>query len=482
MRPRGSFAPDNMSKIASTTSATTTLQIITDVACTVCGCVCDDLEVGVQSGKIVSLQGACALAEPWFMSQSQASRVAAECDGKAAAYETAIASAAKILDEAKAPLIFGLSRSSTPGQRAAVRLADLLGASIDTTASLCHAPSIMAVQAVGESTCTLGEVKNRADLVVFWGCNPAESHPRHAERYSVFATGMFTPGGRADRTVVMIGDARQVHAWRLDRDGAKPDLVIPVEAGCDFEVISILRALVRGIPVEWEKSIAGQASRGTREMLEEFANRLKSCRCGVFFFGLGLTRTSDYPLSESTSHMAVENLLRLTTELNAFTRFHARRMRIYGDVTGADNVLCWQTGYPFSVNLARGYPRYSPGEYSAGELLARGEVDACLLIGSETLPQFSKEAIAHLESIPVVALDYPASECLVAPQVRFTTGPYGLEAAGCAYRMDEIPIPLKAILPARYPTDEQVLKDLLAALENAGSFVSCGSGFDLESE
>jgi formylmethanofuran dehydrogenase subunit B len=38
-----------------------------------------------------------------------------------------------------------------------------------------HAPSVMAIQEVGESTCTLGEVKNRADLVIFWGSNPIDS-------------------------------------------------------------------------------------------------------------------------------------------------------------------------------------------------------------------------------------------------------------------------------------------------------------------
>lgn len=439
----------------------TELKVITDVACTVCGCVCDDLEIGVRDGQIESLRGACFLAEPWFKSQATAKRPMAELDGKAADYAKAITSAAEILQKAKAPLIYGLSRSSTPGQRAAVRLADFLGATIDTTASLCHAPSIMAVQAVGESTCTLGEIKNRADLVVFWGCNPAESHPRHAERYSVFAKGMFTPKGRADRTVVMIGDAKNVHDWRLDENGAKPDLVIGIEEGRDFEVISALRALVRGLSVNRE---VGLVNGDSQDALSDLAQQLKSCRCGVFFFGLGLTRTASQRLSESVSHMAVENLLRLTEELNAFTRFHARRMRIYGDVTGADNVLCWQTGYPFSVNLARGYPRYSPGEYSADELLARREVDACLLIGTETLPQFSRSALDYLATIPVIALDYAASESALAPHVRFTTAPYGLEAAGCAYRMDEIPIPLKAPLPARFPTDEKVLSDICTHL------------------
>ena len=43
-------------------------------------------------------------------------------------------------------------------------------------------------------------------------------------------------------------------------------------------------------------------------------------------------------------------------------------------VAGADDVLLWTTGYPFAVNLARGYPRFGPGEFSANDALARREV------------------------------------------------------------------------------------------------------------
>src|SRR5438132_7576829 len=42
---------------------------------------------------------------------------------------------------------------------------------------------------------------------------------------------------------------------------------------------------------------------------------------------------------------------------NEFTRFYAKPMRGHGNVTGADNVVSWQTGYPFGVSLHRGYPR-----------------------------------------------------------------------------------------------------------------------------
>ena len=115
--------------------------------------------------------------------------------------ETAIARAASILAGSRSPLVYGLSRSSTEGQRAAVQLADRIGATIDTTASMCHAPSIMALQYVGENTSTLREVRNRSDLVIYWGSNPLLSHPRHMERV-VDSPGRFVPEGRAGRYVV----------------------------------------------------------------------------------------------------------------------------------------------------------------------------------------------------------------------------------------------------------------------------------------
>ena len=85
---------------------------------------------------------------------------------------------------AQYPLIYGLSDTTSESQRVATSIADWTGSNLDTTSSVCHGPSGMGVQGVGEVTCTLGEVRNRGDLIIFWGANPAESHPRHFTRYS----------------------------------------------------------------------------------------------------------------------------------------------------------------------------------------------------------------------------------------------------------------------------------------------------------
>src|SRR5688572_12580378 len=91
-------------------------ETIEDVACTVCGCVCDDLRITVRDGRIASAQGACSLAEPWFARQEQRRPPVAEADGREIPLDRALDQATDILRAARSPLIYGLSRSSTEGQ------------------------------------------------------------------------------------------------------------------------------------------------------------------------------------------------------------------------------------------------------------------------------------------------------------------------------------------------------------------------------
>ncbi len=420
-------------------------RIETDAVCTVCGCVCDDLRFHIREGKLTAVENACSLAEPWFQGLMEreadpAGRPAeANIGGRPVPLSQALAKAGSILRESSAPLIYGLSRSSTPGQRAAVKLAEDLGAIIDTTASVCHGPSILAIQQAGESTSTLGEIRDRADLIVFWGANPAVSHPRHFERYSVEPRSRELPRGRADRTVIVI-DSEPTETANL------ADHFFQIARGRDFELIQSLRMMLRG------ERFCGDSTCGfSAEGMEKLVEQLTRCRYGVVFFGLGIAQ-------QSLGHLTVDVLLRLVAELNDHTRFTARRLRIPGDVSGADSVLCWQTGYPFAVNLNRGFPRYNPGEFSAVELLERNEVDACLIVGSESTADFPEDALQKLREMPVIVLDYPHANCPFTPTVLLTTAVYGVHARGTVYRMDEVPLPQRQMLPSPYLDDEAILE------------------------
>lgn len=396
-------------------------------------------------GRIAATRNLCGLGERMFEGHASNEQVA-EIDGAPATLEEALAEAAKLLHKSHAPLIYGLSQSSTAGQRAAVRLADVLGATIDTTASTCHAPSIVALQAVGESTSTLGEVRHRSDLVVYWGSNPVESHPRHLERF-VDAPGGFLDGGRSKRHLVVV-DCQATETTAL------ADETVLVTPGDDLELTWALRMLVQGKSLQSSGPIAGVP----RQQIEQLARRMTEASYGALFFGLGVTHGE-------TPHATVEGLLRLVTDLNAHTRFIARRMRIPGDVAGADCVLCWQTGFPFAVNLARGYPRYNPGEYTAGPLLERGEVDAAVLVGLDGVGKLSPAALERLAQIPTIVLARPGARSTRPAAVRITTGVYGIHYPGTAYRMDEVPIPLRSFLESAHPNDHDVLKRLTGAVD-----------------
>lgn len=423
------------------------LRIVKNATCTFCGCVCDDMELTVEGTKITKAKNACVLGKAWFFNHHIEDLPVATIEGRPASFEDAVARAAEILTDAKYPIVYGLSDTTCEAQRVAVHIADLVGGSVDTTTSVCHGPSGMAFQGVGEVTCSLGEIKNRADLVIFWGSNPADSHPRHFTRYSVTPKGQFVPNGKKDRTVVLVDVRRTKSANAANH-------FLQIKPRKDFEALWALRAFVKGADVDPN---IGDEVGISHDQLKDLAERMKSCRFGVILFGMGLSMTRG-------KHMNVEAVLALTRDLNDHTCFTAKPMRGHGNVTGADNVVSWQTGYPFGVSLGRGYPRFNPGEFTTVDVLARGEADAAMIIAADPMSNFPQPAREHLARIPSICLDPKRSETAKAATVAFTTSVYGINTGGTAYRMDDVPIPLRPAFESPFPGDEEILRALRSAV------------------
>jgi formylmethanofuran dehydrogenase subunit B len=421
------------------------IKIVRDATCTFCGCVCDDIDLTVEGNVITKAKRACVLGNSWFLNHQVEDRPSCLVKGQPVPIEEGIERASQILAAAKYPLIYGLSDTTSESQRVAVGIADWIGGNIDTTTSVCHGPSGMAFQGVGEVTCSLGEVRNRADMVIFWGSNPAESHPRHFTKYSLMPKGMFVPNGRKDRTCVVI-DVRRTKSTKA------ADIFLQIKPRSDFEAAWTLRALAQDIELDPE-----QVEHDTGQPLEiwqDLIERMKACRFGVIFFGMGVTMTRG-------KHANSEAILALTRDLNRFTRFTCKPNRGHGNVTGADNVVAWRTGFPFGVNLARGYPRFNPGEYTAADVLARGEADAAMIIASDPMSNFSEPARQHLKTIPYVAFDPKETPTTQAAEVAFTVATYGINVPGTVYRMDDVPIPLRTAFESPHPSDY----DLLVGIE-----------------
>ncbi len=411
--------------------------------CTACGCLCDDILLTVASDQIVQAANACSLALTKLYATAEQDGLGpmATIDGSEVPLDEAIEEAAQLLAKSRAPLIYGLSRTTCEAQQAAVAIADWLGASIDSTSGSFPGLSGVTFQGIGEMTCTLGEVRHRGDVVIFWGANPAVTHPRLLSRYVLDPPGMFVPGGRADRHCIVIDS-------ELTETAAAADTFLRIKPGCDFESLWVLRALIGGISLDTEQvaAVTGQPL----SVWQELVGRMQQAHLGVIFLGGALATAPG-------KYLNAEAALALVRDLNSTTRFVCLPLREEANSCGADDVLLWTTGYPFAVNFAGGYPRYNPGEFSAAALLSRREVDAVLLIGVDANLEFDSAAREHLATIPVVSLHSQLAATTSGARVAFRTAAPGLNVPGTMYRLDDVPLPLRPTVSSRYPSDCDVL-------------------------
>ncbi len=422
-----------------------------DVVCTFCGCLCDDLEVTVEENRILGVDNACELGAHKFTTEGRLKTPIRRSGGawREESHAAAIERAAEILLDADRPLLYGWSGTCGEAQSVGVQLAEILGGVIDATTSVCHGTSILAIQEVGHPGCTLGQVKNRADVILYWGCNPIEAHPRHMSRYTTYTDGFFLENSHRDRTVIVV-DIRRTDTARI------ADEFIRIKPGGDYAVLSAIRAMVRGKDDMVPPTVAGVS----RQQLRRVAEICRTAKYGALFFGMGLTQTAG-------KYKNIRNAIELVDELNRHTKFTLTPMRGHFNVYGFNEVCTWMTGYPFAVDFSRGIAWYNPGETSAVDLLARRECDACLVVASDPAAHFPCSAVAHLADIPVVQLDpYPNATTAFA-ELQLPVAVTGIDAEGTAYRMDGVPIRTRKILDLGYPDDRTVLQQILERIQEA---------------
>lgn len=428
---------------------TTRPVVVRDVICAGCADLCDDLQLDIEQDRIIGINVDCPGAQAFFLDY-RVEQGTPMVRSSEAEWDEALEEATNILTNAKYPLIAGLSSTAGEAQRRTVELAELLGGCLDVPYAAFYGSRAVAFQEVGESSCTLGEVKNRADLVIFWGSEPRETHPRHLARYALDPPGMFVPHGRKDRTLIVVDVQRTPTA-------EEADLFLQVRPDKDYEVLAALRARLKGARLD-VKEVAGIPVVELDSLLE----RMKGCRYGIVFYGTGLSMSRGWEQN-------ILALLLLEHDLNAFTRFNVMAMRGplgFANAAGAFKLMTWQTGYPFALNFAHGFPRYNPGEFTASELLEKGEVDAALVVGADPLTYLLPQAAAVLKNLPSVVLAPRLNETARAATVFFPTATYGIGAKGTMFRIDRIPLRLRQVLDSPLPTDETVLLQLLSRLRD----------------
>jgi len=426
------------------------MEVIKDVVCPFCGCVCDDGEVIVDGGHITGTKNLCRIGHAKFMHPTHGQRhltpMMRDDKGelKKVDIDTAIEESARILAEASWPLLYGWSATLCETQQKGIELAELVGGVFDNTATVCHAPSILAVQNRGYPVCTLDETKNYADLIIYWGCNPMHAHPRHASRYSIYARGFFRERGKRDRTIVVV-DPRKTDTAKM------ADIHIQPYPGTDYLIVSALRMILNGVEPQ-QDVIAGVP----KETLYEVFDAIGRHQFAMLFFGMGLTQSPG-------KYMNIDPAITLISDLNKHMKAVLQPMRGHYNVAGCNITAAYETGYPLAVDFSKGYPTYNPGESSATDMLIKEHADAMLVCGADPGHSFPNKALEHVANIPVININPAINPTDPLSDIIIPCAFGGIEYEGTCYRMDCVAIRVKKVIdaPEGILNDTEILERMI---------------------
>jgi formylmethanofuran dehydrogenase subunit B len=376
------------------------------VTCAGCGLLCDDVTVEA-AGDRVRLSPECRLGADWFSERLRRDDGAtATINGEAVDVDTALSRAGELLRTARRPLVHGFDDATVEDARAAVALADRLGALMGAGAVTSAWPGAPAIPLRGASTATLGEIRDRSRVVVIWREDPETTHPRLLDRLRL---------GRARRTLAVVDDRDTATAQRAD-----VQLRWPRER--DLEALTSLHVLQRGLAAPSNDLVGG---------LSELIDRFRAVPHAAFVYGPGLTEGS----GGQRRALALHELVRALCHERHVVTLELPRAP---GTRSADDVLAWQSGYGGAVDFASGHP----------ELVT---------------------ATAPLDEVDVtLVVESGAGGCLAAGpgvEVWIGTAAAGVSAGGTAHRLDGVPLALQAPLPGDAPTAATLLRRLLAEID-----------------
>ncbi len=407
--------------------------------CTGCSLLCDDIEVEFEKNKIEKVHTACRIGVAHMKEDTGESVF--RVDNKPVDEATAINEAVSILKNAKNPMIFGLGASTNETQKIAIELAKKINATLDDPSSFCLGGLVEAIIHKKIKTCTLDDVRNKADVLIYWGTDPSDSHPRHLSKYSYFPRGSEKQRGwEEERTAIAI-DVRKSHTAKICGNYF---FQIPPKGDTEF-----IDALIAGLSGKLPKTSYNYPPK----KILELANILKGAKFGVVFVGRGLI----YSLED------LEPLFKLMKVLNEKANFHLMPMVNNYNTMGFNENLFAETGYVNSVKFKNGAVKHGP-EYSIVESLKAKTVDAALIIGSDPLLILPGSIAKNLLEIPVISVDHCETLTSKHAKVYINTAISGVESGGSAIRMDGVKVSFEPVIEANHPSDEIIIKEIMEAL------------------
>jgi formylmethanofuran dehydrogenase subunit B len=348
------------------------------LVCAGCGCLCDDIDWNPDHPSEFS--SACDLGKKYFQHLSRRSL------GADSATAETIQELAKALGSAGRPLVTGLHQSCLETQRFAVAIADRCYGVIDPFLANAARAKTIAFQQSGEITASWGEVKNRADVIVYWRCRPDRA-PRFRQRYGDLSVGHFIQP--SERTVIVVDSSPDRTLWESDDDSSTSPQYVTIG---ENDRITFEQLIAAGRDAGDGGSLPNPEDEPTppQAMVAKPAwwpvhQALSRAQYGAVVVG------------ELHAGSPTNDTLELVSTYQWLQRWMAQgnegRRRVAVPFAGSTNhgraaqaVLTWRTGYPMSVDFSAGFPRYDSTAFHWRECVARNEVDLVLFFSGDSGP------------------------------------------------------------------------------------------------
>lgn len=416
--------------------------IFHDVASPFCGIASDDLVVEVNGNTVTVKENGDAVTRPGF--ETPITDLSPRIKGQEVKLEEAVAHIATLLKASKQPLIGGMG-TDLNGARAAMALADISRATLDSQFSDAAFKNILVLQDTGYMTTTLTEVRNRVDLLLVVGTDIESSFPRFFERVVWPQESMF--GQQIEsREIIYLGKKPSGEA--STSPGGRRAEVIECDQDDLPEVMSVLRALVNGKTVQAE-TVGGIAAAD----LAGIAEKLKAAKYGVITW-------SGTQLNMSHAEATIQTICEMIKEINHTTRCNGLPLGGKEGDTLVNAVSSWQSGYPMRTSFSRNMPDYDPFLNRGQRMLDDGEVDLLLWVSS-----YNTQATPPQTDATTIVLGRSGMTFEQEPEVFIPVGVPGIDHAGRTFRCDSVvSLPLKKLRDSGLPSTSEVLTAVEQAL------------------
>ena len=420
-------------------------EIKTNLVCSGCSLLCDDIAIELEQGKIKKTHHVCARGYGRFYQVDFKYRllkplIKREGKFQEIAYEEALRTASQMLKEAKNPFFYGWSSATSEAQEKGMLLAKKYKGVIDCSSNLTIGVAVQQFLQKSIEPPKLPFIKDNADLLIFLGCNPTASHIRLLSKYALLARGSKTARGLEDRRAITI-DIRTTDMVKFSQHFLK------VAPGTDRLLLESFTQILEGKSFTEE-----EVAHIPRKEIYDVVNTLKDGRTGVLFFGNGYNKT---PENMATLFRFLEVLTQKGVKIGAIP--------LDGGYNAIGFAMNLKKKYNLELNADFRKPKATQNEDLFKKALKSGEIDLLFILGADPISNFPFEFSKKIAKIPIITIDFQHTPTTQNAKLVIPTTIPGVESAGTAFRLDFEKTTLTPCLhaPEGILSDEELLNQLL---------------------